>query len=268
MRVYLYAMAAGEGALASAELIAYARSRQRMALLEGAWLDEGEDGSLLQRHGGNDLLGCVQRGDHLVVPSVGSLAGPLRDLTEAIDHLVYARGLTLHFVTEGFVNGLGGDANRMRELAEEAYREWRVRRTREGLADLKAKGRPVAGWSPYGERIGFRNAKRTTVGCWWERRWVARIVAWREAGMTYPAIVAELNRRKARTSRNTAWNVDQVRRVVEAQGPGRAGSVCTWPPSDTLVGNDSQRSGRHRPREESAYEKNSDEPETFEVGGL
>ncbi len=135
MRAFVYVTQADGQSVDLHGLIAYARSRLPTALIKGVWIDKRDDASISRRHGGGELLKRTRRrGDHLIVPNVGTLAHPIRDLTDTVRNLVEWRRLTIHFVAEEFVCGPGGDAERMNELAEQAYRDWRVRRTREGVA--------------------------------------------------------------------------------------------------------------------------------------
>lgn len=268
MRTHIYTTEADDNPLDPIPLIEYVRSCNYAAQVTGVWIDGRDDASILRRGGGADLLRRVKHGDQLVVPDVGTLAGPTRELREALDHLVYTRGLTLDFVAEGFTIAAGGDTERMNELAEQAYRDWRVLRTREGMARWKAGGGRATGWAPYGERIVFRNGQRTTEGCWWERRWIERIVEWREAGLTYPKIVNELRRRKAQTSRGTDWNCDRVRRVVAWQDAEKSSSVGTSAPSGASSIDIEQRLCLPTPKVKPGRKRTSEQPSMFEVDGI
>jgi hypothetical protein len=267
MRAFVYTTMMNADAAEPRQLIEDARSKLNSSSIEGIWIDESDDASILRRRGGTDLLGRVRRGDQLVMPDVGTLARPLRRLQETLDHLVYTRGLTLHFVAEGFTFAAGGDVERLDELAELAYRDWRLRRTREGVARWKADGGRATGWAPYGERIVLRDGQRTTEGCWWERRWIKRIVEWRRAGLTYPQIVAELRRRKAQTSRGTAWNYDRVRRVITSQGAEKAASVGTYATPGNTPSDAEQRLCLPATTTKPARKRTSVRPMTFEVDG-
>ncbi len=269
MRAFIYATEADGQSVDLRGLIAYARSRLPTALIKGVWIDERDDASIPRRRGGGELLDRTRRrGDHLIVPTVGTLAHPIRDLTDTVRNLVEWKRLTVHFVSHGFVYGPGGDAERMNELAEQAYREWRVRRTREGVACWKAEGGRVTGWAPYGERIVCRNGKRTTEGCWWERAWIAKCIEWREAGMTYPAIVAELRKRKAKTSRGTEWNCVRVRRAVEASQSAEVASVRTTAGVAHSDENREQRLCKPVTTPKPARKRTSKRPQSFTVDGI
>jgi hypothetical protein len=249
-------------------LVEYAGSHIFEAYVKGIWIDERDDTSILRRQGGVDVLRHARRGDHLIVPDVGTLAHPIRDLRHAIRQLVEVRGLTLHFVSEEFVFGPAGDARRMNELVEAAHRNWRIRRTREGVADWKAHGSGVTGWAPYGERIVFRNGERTTEGCWSERRWIAKILEWREAGSTYSQIVAQLKRRKAQTSRGTAWKCDRVRRVILADRAAKARVSGSIGASEHDGVTSAQPLCEPKGMAKRVRKRTSNKPHVFEVAGI
>ncbi len=269
MRAFVYTTARDGNTAELRQLIEYSRSRLSAALLKGVWIDEGDDASMPRRRGGAELLGRTRRrGDHLVVPDVGTLAHPINDLIETIRNLVDRRHLTIHFVSEGFVYGPDGDSERMRELAEQSFRDWRTRRTREGVTHWKANGGHLTGWAPYRKRIVRRIGKRTTEGCWWERHWIAKCVEWREAGMSYPAIVAELRRRKARTSRGTQWNADRVRRVIAWKRTRNASEKRTNAGAARRDGSSGPRLCEAGSSAKPRRKRTSKRPQKFEVDGV
>ncbi len=115
MRAFIYATERDGQTVELPKLIAYARAQLPSALIKGVWLDECDDLTMLRRKGGAELFKRTrkERGDHLIVPNVGTLAHSINVLTETIECLVDRRRLTIHFIDERFVFAWDGNAKRI-----------------------------------------------------------------------------------------------------------------------------------------------------------
>ena len=186
-------------------------------VIEDAGVSAGQ--RLSSRRGGRLLLAAVEQGGAGAV-----IAAKLdRLFRDAVDCLGVTRqwdkaGVGLHLLDLGVDTSspMGRAFLTMAAAFAELERNLAAERTREGLAQVIAEGGDV-GAPGFGWRYADGPAdgsRRRCVPVAAERAVVHDIRGWREAGMSYRAIAAELEAGGQPTKRGGRWHPDTVRKIA------------------------------------------------------
>ncbi|HMM37907.1 MAG TPA: recombinase family protein [Desulfovibrio sp.] len=170
--------------------------------------ERGLDGLLLQ----------LKRGDTLIVSEISRLARSVREIANVF-HEFSQRGVSVHAVKEGIrANGAGDLSVKLLTtvfgLAGEIERDLISRRTKAGLARVKAEGKRLGN-----PRIAEINRPRNERAGEFAESLRGTLQAYQAAGLTQRGMVEAMNGAGIKTARGRGpWTLVQLQRVLSRLG--------------------------------------------------
>jgi DNA invertase Pin-like site-specific DNA recombinase len=202
--------------LAAQEAAIRSECERRGWVLMEVVADEGESGRSLDRPGLQSVLARIAAGeaDGLVAAKLDRISRSVRDFADLLEWFTVA-GAALVAIDVGVDTSTPG--GKLVCGVFSAVSEWErdviSARTRDGLAALRAKGKPIS-------RAAVADNPRLA----------RRIKRMRESGRTYQAIADRLNKERVPTTRTAKrWTVSGVRGAAGYKPPRARKKVATLP---------------------------------------